>query len=587
MSGEMVALARPGAVPQRPARPPSPLPDGPLPVASIVEALRHRARHEGDALCHAHLPAGEGAMERMSYGDLDRRAARLAHRLAERLRPGDRAVLVLQPGFDYIAALFGCFYAGVVAVPTFPPRARRLTDTLAAIARDCGAAAILTDRRTCDIVTEHARADGFLGALPQIVLGGAAEDAGGPAWTAAAPDAAALAVLQYTSGSTGRPKGVMLTHGNLVANLEQQSRRFGVGRGGRLVTWLPPFHDMGLVAGILQSPYSALTTLVLSPLHVTQRPLRWLRAIDAFRATVSGGPPFGFDLCLEAATDEDIAALDLSSWECAFVGAEPISDDLLQRFKRRFGPCGFRAEAFAPCYGMAETTLMITGRLVGTGDQRSEAEAVAAIGRPTCGHVMDGHDVRIVDPETRAPLPDGAEGEIWAAGPSIAQGYWGDPARTQADFGACLADGTGPWLRTGDLGVMEPDGELTVTGRIKDLIIVAGRNLHPEDIEATVRGIEDERMRRGAIAAFGADIDGRERVVLAVELRRRPGPAEDLSGLRMAITAAVARGFAVTVHEVVFLGPGEIPRTSSGKLRRHQCARDYAARRNAGAELVS
>jgi acyl-CoA synthetase (AMP-forming)/AMP-acid ligase II len=191
--------------------------------------------------------------------------------------------------------------------------------------------------------------------------------------------------------------------------------------------------------------------------------------------------------------------------------------------------------------------------------------------------------VLVVDPETREPVPDGTEGEIWAAGPSVAVGYWNDAERTEAVFGARLADGGGPWLRTGDLGVTEQDGELTVTGRIKDLVIVAGRNIHPEDIEAAIRSVEDERLRRGAIAAFGAEVDGRERVVIAVELRRRPGPEEDLAGLRTAIAGAVSRAFAVTVHDVVFLGPGEIPRTSSGKLRRHQCAKDYMARRDAQA----
>lgn len=567
----------------RPGRPPqTPLPPGPLPVGSIVEALQHRAHHHPDLLCHAMLPNGEGTPERMSYAEAHRRAAALAHRLAERLPPGERVVLVMQAGFDYITALLGCFYARLVAVPTFPPRARRLTDTLAVIARDCDAKALLTDGRTRDILSEHARADAFLGRLPVVTV--SAADGEAPSWSGPWPEPEELAVLQYTSGSTGRPKGVMVTHGNLVANLEQQSRRFKVGSNSRMVTWLPPFHDMGLVAGVLQSPYSGMQTLVLSPLHVTQRPMRWLRAIHAFRATCSGGPPFGYDLCLEAATDEDIASLDLSTWECAFVGAEPISNDLLQRFKRRFAPAGFRADAITPCYGMAETTLMITGRLVGTGDIQSEVPSVASIGRPTCGHVMDRHRVLIVDPDTREPVPDGVEGEIWAAGPSIAVGYWNDPEKTAATFGAHLADGSGPWLRTGDLGVAEQDGEITVTGRIKDLVIVAGRNIHPEDIEAAVRSVEDDRLRRGSIAAFGADIDGRERVVITVELRRRPGPAEELADLRRAITGVVSRVFAVMVHEVAFVGPGEIPRTSSGKIRRHQCARDYAARREEARE---
>jgi acyl-CoA synthetase (AMP-forming)/AMP-acid ligase II len=483
--------------------------------------------------------------------------------------------LVLQPGSDYIIALLACFYARVIAVPTFPPRARRLTEALSLIVQDCTADLLVTDARTAGIVAEHAAAQPVIAALPVVVLQRSAVPV---TWSAPLPDASDVAVLQYTSGSTGRPKGVIVTHGNLVANLREQCRRFGVGAQSRLVTWLPPYHDMGLVAGVLQSPYSHCTTTVLSPLHVMQRPMRWLRAIHATRATVSGGPPFGFDLCLEAATDEDVASLDLREWECAFIGAEPISNDLLRRFRERFAPCGFRASAFTPCYGMAETTLMITGRQVHTGDLQSKSAAVAAVGRPTCGHTVDGHDVLVVDPDTMTACPDGAEGEIWASGPSIAAGYWGDAERTETLFNAYTLDGRGPYLRTGDMGVLE-DGELTVTSRMKDLIIVAGRNLHPEDIEDATRAATDDRLRRGAVAAFGIDVDGRERIVLAVELRRRPAPGDDLSGLRTMLGGLVTRAFAVGVHDVQFLGPGELARTSSGKIRRHLCARNYLERR--------
>ena len=556
---------------------------GALPVASVVEALRHRAAHEADHLCHAFLRDGDAIIDRLTYGDLDRRASALAQELAQRVAPGARAVLVLQPGFDYIVALFACFYARVVAVPTFPPRARRLTEALALIVQDCEAGVLVTDARSAGIVAEYSAAQPVIGRLPVLRVG-PANDA--PTWSGKLPDAAELAVLQYTSGSTGHPKGVMVTHGNLVANLEQQCRRFGVGAQSRLVTWLPPYHDMGLVAGVLQSPYSHCTTTVLSPLHVMQRPMRWLRAIHATRATVSGGPPFGYDLCLEAAGEDDVAALDLSEWECAFIGAEPIANDLLRRFRARFAPCGFRASAFTPCYGMAETTLMITGRQVHSGDMQSTSPVVAAVGRPTCGHTVDGHEVLVVDPHSTAECEAGQEGEVWAAGPSIATGYWGDAERTRAIFAAYTRDGRGPYLRTGDLGVMEA-GELTVTGRIKDLIIVAGRNLHPEDIEAAARETADERLRPGALAAFGVEVDGRERIVLAAELRRRPSPGDDLAPLRAALGGLVTRAFAVGVHDVVFLGPGELPRTSSGKIRRHLCARDYLARTNLPADAAA
>ena len=551
-------------------------------AGSIVEVLRHRAHHQGEQRGYTFLRDGEALEEPMTYGLLDRRARTLAAMLLERARPGEPVLIVLQPGLGYIAALFACFYARLVAVPSFPPRARRLAGTLSAIAHDCHPAVMLTDASSDPGVAAQFASDATLAQVPRLVVGA-------DTWTSeiavdgASPDPADLALLQYTSGSTGNPKGVMVSHGNLIDNLEAAVRRFGIGASSRGVTWLPPYHDMGLVAGTLQPVYSACVTTVLSPMHAMQRPIRWLKAIQRTGATISGGPPFGYDHCV-ATIDEPLRhELDLTSWDCAFVGAEPVRFDVLERFAGAFGPCGFQRRSFVPCYGLAEATLMVTGRAKGGGALRDSTSGHEELGRTTCGHVIDGHGVLTVDPEHRIPCADGKEGEIWIEGPSVATGYWNRPTETTAAFGAHLADGRGPYLRTGDLGVMI-DGELTVTGRVKDLVIVAGRKLHAEDIEATIHEMADDRLRHGSNAVFAAEIGGKERIIVAVELNRAPGRMSgDLAPIRAAIGAAVARTHDVTVHDVAFLAPGEIPRTSSGKVRRHLCRAQYLDRQEKGA----
>lgn len=551
-------------------------------AGSIVEVLSHRAHHQGENTAYTFLRDGEALEEPMTYGSLDRRARTLAAALLERARPGSPVMIVLQPGLGYIAALFACFYARLIAVPSFPPRARRLAGTLSAICRDCNPAVILTDASSEQGVAAQLQSDPTLARLPRLVVGA---DSWTPqvAWSGSLPDPADLALLQYTSGSTGNPKGVMVTHGNLIDNLEAAVRRFSISASSRGVTWLPPYHDMGLVAGTLQPVYSACVTTVMSPMHAMQRPIRWLKAIQRSAATISGGPPFGYDHCV-ATIDEPLRReLDLTSWDCAFVGAEPVRVDTVERFARAFGPCGFRRGAFVPCYGLAEATLMVTGRTKGTGAERDSTPGHAQLGRTTCGHAIDGHEVTVVDPDQRIPCPEGKEGEIWIHGPSVAKGYWNRPAETASAFAARLADGRGPFLRTGDLGVINA-GELTVTGRVKDLVIIAGRKLHAEDIEATIHGIADDRLRQGSNAVFAAEIGGKERVIVAVELCRSPGRMSgDLAPIRAAIGAAVARHHDVTVHDVSFLAPGEIPRTSSGKVRRHLCRAQYLVRQEKGA----
>jgi len=548
-------------------------------AASIVEVLKHRAHHQNEKLLFRYLRDGELHEDSMSYGMLDRKAQSLAAALARRARPGDRVLIVLQPGLRYIVALFACFFARLVAVPAFSPRPGRHSDAISAICQDCHAAVMLADFEPEHRSAVRAEFDGALGRVQRLVVD---DDlcSGNDAWDGALPGTDSLALLQYTSGSTGHPKGVMITHGNIIDNLEAAVQRFSIGSHSRGVTWLPPFHDMGLIAGTLQPVYSDCSTVVLSPVHAMQRPMRWLKAIHRTAATISGGPPFAFENCLMSIDETQRRELDLTTWDCAFVGAEPIRFDVLERFARAFAPCGFRPTSFAPCYGLAEATLMVTGRASGKGPIQGAAERGAGSARVTCGHAIAGHEVTIVEPQQRVPCADGQEGEIWVRGPSIATGYWKKPVESEAVFAAYLADGRGPYLRTGDLGIVN-GGELTVTGRLKELVIVSGRNLHPEDIEATTCAITHDRLRHSAHAAFAAEIDGSERLVVAVELRTHPKRiCDEIPAIRAAISAAVVRSHGVSVHEVVFVGPGEMPRTSSGKIRRHLCRSQFLSARD-------
>jgi acyl-CoA synthetase (AMP-forming)/AMP-acid ligase II len=397
-----------------------------------------------------------------------------------------------------------------------------------------------------------------------------------------------LALLQYTSGSTGAPKGVMVSHSNLLANLAGMHDRFGYHAETRAVTWLPPYHDMGLIGGILQPLYSGAPMTLLSPISFLQRPLRWLRAMSRFQATATGAPNFAYDLCVQKIKFEQRESLDLRRWEAAVNGAEPIRPDTLERFVEAFGPCGFRREAFLACYGLAEATLMVTGvsksqspvfaRVDRTALERhkvrpaspGDVKARLLVG---CGHSLPDQSVLIVNPSSLTRRGRAEIGEIWVAGPSVAQGYWGRPKETAETFQAHLADtGEGPYLRTGDLGFIE-DGELFVTGRLKEVIIIRGRNHYPHDIERTVEGSHGA-LRPGGGAALGVELSGEERLVIVQELEYRSGSVERREVIG-AIRQAVAENHDLEVYDVVLVEPGSIPKTSSAKVQRLACRAAY------------
>jgi amino acid adenylation domain-containing protein len=560
-----------------------------LAVSTLVELLRLRAGEEPDFRAYTFLLDGETEEAHVTYGELDRRARAIAARLQETGAAGERALLLFAPGLDYVVALFACFYAGVVAVPIYPPRRNKPTPRLQGIIHDCAPSLVLT---TADVAAD---ADKLAGLMPELapmrwLAAESVEDAAAERWTE--PDVGwdSVAFLQYTSGSTGNPKGVMVSHGNLIHNFHVIETLTGFTPEERSVIWLPPYHDMGLIGGILQPMYTRYWAALMAPVAFVQRPARWLEAITRYRATTSGGPNFAYELCVHAVAPEDRERLDLSSWTLAFNGAEPVRSETLDAFVRVFGPQGFRRETFYPCYGLAEGTLMVTGSVRPEVPKLMEVEAdglqrhrvaPAADGGATARLVGSGRDapdqeVRIVDPDTWRECPVDRVGEVWVRGPSVTLGYWGRDEETAATFGARIADtGEGPFMRTGDLGFLA-GGELYITGRVKDLVIIRGRNHYPHDIEQTTARAHSA-LRPGGAAAFSVDQGGEERLVVVQEVTRQcTGP--DLEEIAGAVRAAVAREHELQVYAVALVKPGTVPKTSSGKIQRLLCRATFLAR---------
>jgi acyl-CoA synthetase (AMP-forming)/AMP-acid ligase II len=562
--------------------------------STLVEILRRRVIHQPDRLAYTFLLDGETQEAHLTYVDLDQKARAIGARLQSLGAYGERALLLYPPGLEFIAGFFGCLYAGVVAVPVYPPHPVRLDRTLPrflAIARDAQAVAMLTSSELLPVAAslwEQAPDLQALHWLATDTIGGNVADE----WQPPALSSSSLVLFQYTSGSTAAPRGVMLTHGNLLHNLELVRCAFQVGPDSIGVSWLPMYHDMGLT-GFLEPLYINAPTFLMSPVAFLQRPLRWLQAISRTRATTSGGPPFAYDLCVRKITPEQRATLDLSSWNVAFTGAEPIRAETLERFAATFAPCGFRREAFYPCYGLAEATLIASGGLKSAppivftvqSAALERNQVVAAPGEDTaartllgCGQSLGDQKIAIVDPESLTRCSSDEVGEIWIAGPSVAQGYWGQPEDTEHTFHTYLADtGEGPFLRTGDLGFLK-DGELFVTGRLKDLIIIDGYNHYPQDIELTVEQ-SYPALRPGCCAAFSIDVAGQERLVIVAEVERRYLPRRveslDTKEIVQAIRRAVAEHHELSVYTVSLLKPGAISKTSSGKIQRHVCRANF------------
>lgn len=515
----------------------------------------------------------------ITYAELDRRVRALAALLQERFPKGERALLLLDNDDHYVVAFFACLYAGLVAVPVFPPESSRPQHLarLAGIAMDAQARCILS---TAAMLGMMEAAMPGLGEMVPLAVD-AVEPEWAERWRECRPEGGDLAFLQYTSGSTSAPKGVMVGHANLMANERAIETGFSIATDDVFVSWLPLYHDMGLIGGLLQPIHRGIPLVLMTPRFFLERPLRWLEAISRHRGTVSGGPDFAYRLCLERITEQQVAALDLSSWQVAFSGAEPVRHDTLEAFAARFVPAGFAAGALYPCYGLAEATLFVTCGHRGSGmtastflaDELGRRRAVAGSHGRTlvaCGGTVAGHAVSIRDPETRAELEDGRVGEIWAGGPSICRGYWNKPEESAATF---VAEGGHNWLRTGDLGFVH-QGQLHIAGRIKDLIIVRGHNLYPQDIERAVEA-EVDAVRKGRVAAFAVEGPEGEGIGLAAEVPRSLQKLVAVDALVEMLSQVVGEAFGEALSVVVLLNPGALPKTSSGKLQRRACRQGW------------
>ncbi|QSQ18810.1 amino acid adenylation domain-containing protein [Pyxidicoccus parkwayensis] len=561
---------------------------------TLVDLLRFRADKQPNQRGFTFLVDGEEEELHFTYAELDRKARAIAAALQARGARGQRALLLYPPGLDYIAGFFGCLYAGVIAVPIYPPDPMRLGRTLPrllAICQDAQATVALTTDFILgmgEMLFEQAPELRELHWLATDTL----DESTGEAWKHPDASASTTVFLQYTSGSTSTPKGVVLSHANLMHNSALIHGCFGHSKDSRGVIWLPPYHDMGLIGGILQPLYGGFPVVLMSPVDFLKRPLRWLKAVSRYGATTSGGPNFAYDLCTRKVTPEERAALDLSKWDLAFNGAEPLQPETLRRFAEVFGPSGFKMEAFYPCYGLAEGTLIASGGLKHEAPVLRTVDAAALKGhrvepsepqRPGAqtlvgsGRNLDDQRLVIAHPETGTPLAPGQVGEIWVSGPSVAQGYWNRPEQTAAAFSGKVPGSDARFLRTGDLGFLD-NGELYVTGRIKDLIIIRGRNHYPHDIERTVEAL-NPALRPGCGATFSVEKDGEERLVVVQEVDRRAveSGSVDLEALSTAIRQSVAEAHELQVYAVVLIQGGSLPKTSSGKIQRFATRADFVA----------
>jgi acyl-CoA synthetase (AMP-forming)/AMP-acid ligase II len=543
-------------------------------------------------VAYTFLLDGESRVADVTYQELDCKARAVAAALAAQAPPGSRVLLAYPAGLEFIAALLGCLYANMVVVPAFPPepgRSRRSLPRLRAIAKDAQPRLALTEAALLPALDEFLAGENVIAVPHRLAtdrIGDGREAMGLPP----SVDRDTLAILQYTSGSTASPKGVMVSHGNLLASAQRTCQAFGLTERSIGVCWLPWYHDLGLIGHVLETLFVGGRSILMSPAAFLQRPVRWLRAITRYRATVSAAPDFAYELCARKISAEDRAELDLSSWHVAINAAEPVRARTLDAFAAAFAPCGFRCEAFYPCYGLAEATLFVTGCRAAAPSavlevQRRSLERnqvlVSERGNEDsrrlacCGRAVADGEVAIVDPTTLRRCPPDQIGEIWVTGPHVAEGYWNRPDDSAAVFRAYLADtGEGPFLRTGDLGFLR-NGDLFVTGRLKDLILVRGANHYPEDIEATI-GLSHPALRSHGGAVFGLETPEEVLLVVAHEVARGY-ERSDLGEVIAAVRRAVAQEHGLQAHVVLLLRAGGLLRTSSRKVQRRACAAAYEA----------
>ncbi|HIK08929.1 MAG TPA: fatty acyl-AMP ligase [Oscillatoriaceae cyanobacterium M33_DOE_052] len=559
--------------------------------SNFVNLLRDRAQEMPEQTLYSFLPDGETVGSSLTYGELDQRARAIAATLQQLGVQGERALLIYPWGasLEFIAAFFGCLYAGVVAVTTYPPRPNQSLGGFQARLTSSQANLVLTTSDQLNKLDNQQLQDLPLLLSTQKLATDTIPTKESASWIESTFSPDTLAFLQYTSGSTGTPKGVMVTHGNLIHNSAAIHASFQTSPQDHSLIWLPLFHDMGLIGGVLQPLYAGFRVTLMSPVTFLQNPLLWLKAISRYRATITGAPNFAYDQCARKIPESVLPSLDLSSLQVAFSGAEPVRAETLDLFASKFAPCGFRKEAFYPCYGMAEATLLVSGGLrteipqvqYVEGAALEENRVVPAVPGAqgtrsvvSCGRTWEGQKVVIVHPETRIPVNTGQVGEIWVSGEGLGKGYWQQPEETEKTFHAYLAADAhnlpnGPYLRTGDLGFLL-DEDLFITGRLKNTIVIWGRNHYPQNIEHTAEN-SHPALRPSCSAAFAVEIDGEERLVVALEVERTHLRQLDADAVVECVRQALKKEYDLEVSAVLLLKTATIPKTSSGKIQRLAC----------------
>ncbi|MGB6045318.1 MAG: AMP-binding protein [Pirellulales bacterium] len=559
-------------------------------LGNIVRTLQAHATRTPDECVLEFIAEDTSTAQSFTFRSLETRAQAIAAVLQSKLQPGDRAILMHPPGFEFVEAFFGCLFAGVVAVPVCIPRPRRPSRRFERLLESAQPSVVLSSESVCDQRHE------LFARIPDVLrLPWLANDRIGSnnalAWNDPDVDDSTLALLQYTSGTTGDPKGVMVSHGNLAFNAGVLRVAFATEVNRRGVLWLPMYHDMGLIGAMLQTVFDGAYSKWMPPSLFLKNPLNWLTAISETRGSVNGAPDFAYDYCVRRSTPATREGLNLSCWNVAINSAETVRPTTIDRFTEAFAPYGFRHEAFLPCYGLAEATLVVASEKATAPPQVitlstaalsqknvtlvSENEADA---RRVCssGFVADGQTVAIVDPKSQKKCGADQIGEIWVSGMNVAQGYFNNPEATANTFRARLAEDQREYLRTGDLGFIR-DGHLFVTGRVKELIIIRGRNFYPQDLEWTIRE-SHAAFRTTAAAAFAVELFGGERLVIVQEVERSFRHA-DFEELAQTVRAAVARDQDIEIFDLLFVRQGQVHRTTSGKIRRQQCRDDYLAER--------
>ena len=568
---------------------------------TFVDILRDRAQVSSDKIAYRFLVDGDKQELTLTYGQLHQRALAIAARLKAEAKPGDRALLLYPQGLEFICAFFGCLYAGVIAVPAYPPNPHRLQssmDRLEIMVQDADPSLILGTSAILSIIRLNAVKDGVLHvfkgrhkntsmsrSLAQLKKINTEKITVSQSSIILPYEAKAneLAYLQYTSGSTGNPKGVMISHSNTIDNTHQiHSRVFE--SVDFMVSWLPLYHDMGLINTLFMPLRADIDVKFFSPIDFLKEPIRWLNAISSPRNCYSGGPNFSFEYLLKKTTSEQLEQIRLDNWILTFTGAEPVCENTLNRFINRFTAYGFKEKSIRPVYGLAEATAAVTCKY---SNMKMNVSTLCAAsndltcrkdmlkGYVCCGSIATNHIIKIVDLSRRLVLGEEKLGEIWLQGASVAQGYWGNEEATKETFQAYTADGQGPFLRTGDLGFMK-DGELYVVGRLKDMIIIRGRNYAPQDVEYAVETAHDG-IRKGCVAAFGFEERGVEKLGVVCEVKRTY-IKKNHNDIIQSIIQNITRENELSVSAIVLLKSGQIYKTTSGKIQRRKTKQAFLTR---------